>query len=60
VDFEGHLSEEAVDRALRKLEPRVRLLKVLGSYPMAEPRALNAKPEQATPTAACQANMCGV
>lgn len=41
VDFEGHLSEEGVDRTLRKLESRVHLLKVLGSYPMGGPQALN-------------------
>ena len=34
IDFEGHVSEPRVKRALRSLERSTTLLRVLGSYPM--------------------------
>ena len=36
VDCEGHVAEEPVQRALDQLEKQCKLLKVLGSYPVAE------------------------
>lgn len=36
VDLEGHVRSPRVDRALRELEGRCQVLKVLGSYPVGE------------------------
>ena len=36
LDIEGHVLDENVQKALRELEPTVRHLEVLGSYPMSE------------------------
>jgi chorismate mutase/prephenate dehydratase len=35
IDFDGHQSDAAAQAALQELEPQVRLLKILGSYPKA-------------------------
>jgi chorismate mutase/prephenate dehydratase len=36
-DFEGHVEDAGVAQAIRELEPRCDFVKVLGSYPRAEP-----------------------
>jgi chorismate mutase/prephenate dehydratase len=36
-DFEGHVEDAAVAQAIRQLEPRCDFVKMLGSYPRAEP-----------------------
>ena len=36
LDLEGHVQDEKVQRTLRELEPTVRHLEMLGSYPMSE------------------------
>ncbi|HLX60351.1 MAG TPA: prephenate dehydratase [Planctomycetota bacterium] len=36
LDIEGHVADEAVQKTLREIEPTVRHLEVLGSYPMSE------------------------
>ena len=35
IDFEGHIDDALVKEAMAELEPRVRDLKLLGSYPKA-------------------------
>ncbi len=37
ADFEGHIEDQNVGRAIEQLRPRCDFLKVLGSYPQAEP-----------------------
>ena len=46
LDIEGHVMDENVQKALRELEPKVRHLEVLGSYPMSErmPAASSLRP----------------
>lgn len=38
LDFEGHVSEQRIKRALSELEKKAVRLEVLGSYPRSEPR----------------------
>ena len=36
IDCEGHIEEEAIKDAIAGIKKRVAMLKILGSYPMAE------------------------
>ncbi len=37
IDFTGHVEDRVVSRVLAELKRHCSLLKILGSYPMAEP-----------------------